>query len=137
MPSPLARRPVAALGVWTAFLWVTRIKNAVGDDTISSGGRAIAIVTSLVFLLAAAVVVVRTWRAAAGWGRLASAFAVVSIGYWVVRAVTIVVRDHPLGFTVVHVALALVTVGLSLLVLRATQRPGSRRAGSSQPVTAG
>jgi hypothetical protein len=131
------RTPVTALGAWTVFLWVTRIKNAIGDDDITRGGRAVALVTSAVFLLAAVAVVAADWRGAPGAVRLAGAFAAVSIVYWVVRAVTIVVRDHPLGFTVVHTALALVTIGLSVLVLRAGRAARSAPAGSSRPATAG
>lgn len=128
---------MTALGAWTVFLWVTRIKNAVGDDDISRGGRAVAIVTSVVFLLAAVGVVAAAWRRAPGAVRLALGFAAVSVVYWIVRAVTIVARDHPLGFTVVHVALALVTIGLSALVWRAGRAAGSARSGSSRPATAG
>ena len=125
---------MVALGAWTAFLWVTRIKNAVGDSEMSTGGQVIAVATSVAFLVAAGVVTAQVWRRAPRAGRLAVTFAAVSIGYWVIRALTIVVRDHPLGFTVVHVALALVTVGLAALVLRAVL---GRGAGSSPAPTAG
>lgn len=125
---------MVALGAWTAFLWITRIKNAVGDAEMSTGGQVIAVVTSVVFLAAAVAITARVWRRAPDAGRFAAVFAVVSIGYWVVRAITIVVRDHPLGFTVVHVALALVTVGLAGLVLRVVL---GRGAGSSPAPTAG
>jgi hypothetical protein len=132
--SALDRRPVVALGAWTVFLWITRIKNALGDAAMTDGGKAVALLTSALFLLAAAVVTAAVWRRVPGAGRAAAAFAVVSIVYWIVRAVTIVVRDHPLGFTLVHTALALITVGLAVLVLRARRRTHS---GSSWAATAG
>ena len=50
------RRPMVALGAWTAFLWVTRIKNAVGDSEMSNVGQVIAVATSVAFLVAAGVV---------------------------------------------------------------------------------
>lgn len=110
---------VAALCGWTVFLWITRIKNALGDDDMSAGGKTIAVITSLAFVGAAGALAFAHVRSLPGARRGAAAFALVSIVYWLIRATTIVVRDHPAGFTVVHTVLALVTVGLGVWVLRA------------------
>jgi hypothetical protein len=119
---------VAALCGWTAFLWITRIKNALGDADMSTGGKAIALVTSLAFLGAAVALAFVHLRNRPEARRAAAAFALVSIVYWLIRAATIVARDHPVGFTVVHTVLALITVGLGVWVLRsASARSGDRR----------
>jgi hypothetical protein len=109
---------VAALCAWTVFLWITRIKNALGDDDMTASGKAIAIITALAFLGAAAALAYAHHRSRPGARRGAAAFALVSIVYWIIRAITIVARDHPLGFTVVHTVLALITVALGVWVLR-------------------
>jgi hypothetical protein len=120
-------RPVLALAGWTGFVWLVRIKNALGDDAMSSGGRAAALITSLVFLTLAGAVVwahhtVQPWAR-----RAASGFAVLSGVYWVVRMLTILGRDHSAGFTVVHGVLAAVSVGLAVVVVRAAGGGGPGR----------
>lgn len=109
---------VAALCGWTTFVWIARIKNAVGDDGMSAGGKVIAVITALAFLGAAGALAYVHVRSHPGARRAAAAFALVSIVYWLIRAATIVVRDHPIGFIVVHTLLALITVGLGVWVLR-------------------
>ena len=37
--------------VWSLYVWSTRIKNATGDDTLSSGSKAFSVVLSLTFLV--------------------------------------------------------------------------------------
>ena len=118
---------VAALGGWTVFLWVTRVKNALADDAMSNGGKAVALVTSGLFLGGAVGVVVAHARGARHAPRAAAVFAVVSIGYWLVRAATILGRDRSVGFKTVHTVLALVTVGLGGWVLRSVLGRSSER----------
>src|SRR3954464_4084327 len=62
------RRPgtwaLLALVVWSLYVWSTRISNATGDDTLSSGSKAFSVVLSLTFLVFAVtgiVVLVRAW----------------------------------------------------------------------------
>jgi hypothetical protein len=117
---------VAVLSAWTAFLWITRIKNTLGNDDTTRGGKVIALVTSMLFLAAAVVVVLAHLRGLAVARRAAAAFAAVSIVYWLIRVATILGRDHPVGFKVVHAVLGLITVGLGLLVLRAATGRSAR-----------
>jgi hypothetical protein len=126
--------PVLALAGWTGFVWLVRIKNALGDDAMTSGGRAVALLTSLLFLVGAGTVVwshhtLQTWarRAAAG-------FAVVSGVYWVIRLLTILGRNHSAGFKVVHAVLALGFVGLAAWVVRAA---GGGNPGGPRPLRPG
>jgi len=131
---PTARtwRPVLALGAWSVFVWATRIKNALGDDDMSAGGRAFALVTALVFL-AGAVGLVWAHRTARPWARRATAaFGVVTIAYWLIRMSLILLRDHSTGFKVVHAVLAAVFVGLAGWAVRAAGG-GAGRAGMGRP----
>ena len=43
------------LVAWTAIVWVGRIRNIVGDDTLADGDRAWGTVVALLFLVLAAV----------------------------------------------------------------------------------
>ena len=43
------------LVAWTAIVWVGRIRNIVGDDTLADGDRAWGTVVALLFLMLAAV----------------------------------------------------------------------------------
>jgi hypothetical protein len=122
---------VLALGVWTAFVWLTRIRNALGDDGMTSRARTIALLTAVAFLAGAAALV---WAHRVGrpWVRRATAaFGVVTILYWLIRMATILVRDHSAGFKVVHAVLAVVFVGLAGWAVRAAGggagRPGPGR----------
>ena len=49
-----------------------------------------------------------------------SAFAITGILWWLVRGVGTLAADFSVGFKIVHTVLALVTIGLGLLVLRAS-----------------
>jgi hypothetical protein len=122
--------PVLALAGWTGFVWLVRIKNALGDDALTGGGRAIALLIAVAFLALAGVVV---WAHATlqPWARRAAAgFAVASGVYWVIRMLAILGRDHSAGFKVVHAVLAAVFVGLAAWVVRAAGggTPGRPRA---------
>lgn len=115
------------MGGWTIFLWATRIKNALADDTMSHGGKTVAVVTSVGFVAVAVAVMVVHVRRSRRATSAATAFAMVSIAYWLVRAATILARDRPVGFKAVHTVLALITVGLATWVLRAMAGRSSRR----------
>src|SRR3954447_8963297 len=89
---------------WTAFVCVTRIRNAHGD--------AGAIALSLVFLAGAVAVVVGVRR---DWGRLATgALAALTVAVWAIRTPMIWAHDHEVGFKVVHTVLAFISVGLAV-----------------------
>jgi hypothetical protein len=110
----MARRVLLVLVVWTLVIWLSRLRNIWTDDDLSSGGQMARTVVALVFV---GLAVVAWWRPA-----LAPGFAVWTIGYWSVRGVQIVLNDHPVGFTVVHTVLALISIGLAGWVLRGLPR---------------
>ena len=111
------RRPsvlVVVFVAWTAFVWSTRIRNLLGDDDASTPTKVWGTTTSLVLLgLAAAVLVALLTRRA--WFRPAlRLLGGLTVVVWLVRGADIVVDDHGLGFTVVHLVLAVISIALAV-----------------------
>jgi hypothetical protein len=123
------RAPVFALAGWTLFVWATRIRNAMADDDLSNGSKAVAVTVATLFTLGGIAVLAAaiTRRHVAVAVRALAAFTIV---YWPVRVVQIVAADHGVGFTLVHTVLGAVSVGLaawawsSLAGARAPRRAG-------------
>jgi len=122
--------PVLIFTVWTLYVWLNRISNALGNDAISSASKAFSVALSLM-AVAAAVVGVRGWsrawsraevltlRVAAGWAG----------GLWLVLVPKILIDGRPAGFDgnlaafkAVHAVLGLISIGLAALVWRSTTR---------------
>lgn len=106
---------VYAFAAWTAFVWVTRVRNIVEDD-----GSTIDLVMALGLATLGVAVVV-----AARKGGLAPVLAVAvvaTLAVWAVRTPLIVFDvDHGVAFKAVHTALAVVSVGLGLAAWRTTR----------------
>ena len=124
-----SRRPGTWLLVgfvaWTAYVWSTRIVNALGDSAATAGSKAFSVglsCTFLAFAVAGVVVAVRGWsrplrsievlvlRLFAGW----------TVLVWVVRVPMIALDDRSVGFKAVHAALGLISVVLAALVWRSS-----------------
>ena len=124
LPSPWGW--VAGLVAWSAFVWGNRINNLVADDA-TAGEWAVSgtlSAVSLLLALGAGVALVLAWRS--GWPstvgrsrRLLQALAWWSIGVWVVRGADIALDWRSVGFVVVHLVLAAVSIGLGVGLLRA------------------
>ena len=111
---------------WMAFVWVTRIRNAAGDDQLSTTAAALAYALSAIGLIGAAVLVAAAWKGIAVW--LVVPVAVIEIVIWVVRGTTIALGDRAPGFKAVHVVLAAISVALAAWLIsevgrRAPLRP--------------
>ena len=112
-----ARTAVFALAAWTLFLWISRLRNVLVDDDLTSAGRAwrVGVVVVFVFL---ALWVAFSWRSRAERPqRLRLALQVLvnwTIVFWMVRGVGILLDDHDVGFTVIHTLLMLVSIGVAL-----------------------
>jgi hypothetical protein len=139
--------PILALACWTLFVWGGRIRNLASDDQLGgwalvwraglAGSFVAAALALLVLLGRFARRVPATGQASAGVaGRsprplpaalsgLATGVALVGTAVWLVRGVDIAAGDHSLGFKVVHLVLAVITLGLSGLVLRQLRATGS------------
>ncbi len=124
----LVRRPgwyaLPVFVVWTLLVWATRIDNIWSDPDLTDGGKWIRTSLAISFVAAAGAVTtvaVRTWKnpptriddvildVAAYW----------TVAVWVVRAVQISLGDHSVGFIVVHVLLAVVSIALAWWLRRA------------------
>ncbi len=67
-----------------------------------------------------------------------SALAVLTVVVWSIRAVEIATDDHEMGFIVVHVVLAVVSIGLAALAIRRVlARPGDRSRPSMEASSVG
>ena len=135
---PRARIAAFALAGWTLFVWTTRIGNIWRDDAASTGSKIGSTALALSFtVLAVAVIVVAVRRmsptvlrqavvALAGW----------TTAVWVVRSLTILAGDRPVGFKVVHGVLAVVSIALSAWAVRSLREAPSgdlpRYAGSQR-----
>lgn len=96
--------PLVAFVAWTLFVWGVRIRNA--DGSVGAVLLALTFVLPAIAALARPAVVLRPLVA---W----------TVVVWLVRIVDIVLSDHSVGFTVVHVALGVVSVVLGGWALRA------------------
>jgi hypothetical protein len=120
MPGFLDTRParfrhwsVAGFGVWNVAIWATRVRNIVRDEELSGGERAAWLVPAVVFSLAGLLAIVAWARGRDGFVRPLAAAAAVTILYWPVRLVLVLVGDEGAAFKVVHAALAVVSVALA------------------------
>ena len=110
------------LAAWTVFVWTTRIRNVLGDDELDSGAKAGRVALSLSFTLLAGLVV---WAALRHRDRLRPAVLLLAgwtVLVWAVRSIGIVGGGHSTAFVVVHLVLAVVSIGLSWLAVRAPHR---------------
>jgi hypothetical protein len=111
---------VVVLVVWTLLVWSTRFGTIWSDDELTTAGKVGRTALALTFTLLALAVAAALWRSvvAADLRRPVGALAGWTTIVWIVRAVQIVAGDHDTGFKVVHVVLAVVSIGLSVLAVR-------------------
>jgi hypothetical protein len=122
-------RPVVALCLWTLFVWTTRIRNVLGDDDLGAGGRAAGLAVSGSFVVLAVVVLAAVRGRSRILAPTARALAAWTVAVWLVRGTAIALGDHAATFVVVHLLLALVSIGLAVLAWRALPPATSRRQG--------
>lgn len=127
MPSS-RRLPLAAFLLWTLFVWVGRVRNALTDETLSSGDRLGPLLLSASFVVPALLLGagwIASRRHGAANGLVASgtiALAAWTVAVWVVRAGDIALGgDHEVGFVVVHVVLAATSIALAVMAARAAR----------------
>ncbi len=106
------RRALTVLGIWTVFVWGTRLRNVLEDATLDTGATVWRLVWIAAFVGLAVICVVaerRSWASAPG---LVRAFGTWTVGFWLVRSIGIAGGAHTAGFVAVHLVLALVSVAL-------------------------
>lgn len=118
-----SRLVVVAFVVFTVFVWVQRLVNiAQGDETDVRLSVALSVGLLGLGVLSGLALVMVGW---AGWPAAPPVAAVVwrvaaaaTVVVWVVRAVQITLDWRSPGFVVVHVVLALVSIGLAVALWR-------------------
>lgn len=113
------RRMALLLAAWTVFVWVTRIRNVVGDDDLSNVGRTQGLLLSGSFLALAAIAAAAVLAGHERRRAVVALLALWTVAVWVVRSAQIATSDHGVGFIVVHLVLGVVSVALAVLAVRA------------------
>jgi hypothetical protein len=118
------RWPVVLFVLWSTYVWITRIVNALGDETANKPFAVALSLSVLAPVLASGVVLVRArhrglgetearlWQAAGVWTALV----------WLVRGAEIVVSDHGVAFKAVHVVVGAVSIALAAATVRQARR---------------
>jgi hypothetical protein len=109
------RRSAAALALagWTAFVWITRIRNAARD-----GDSVLPYALSVAFLVLAIGVLGTLGRDR----RWVLGLAVLTVVVWPIRIVDIAASGHSIGFVVVHLAIGAISIALAVLAYRESRR---------------
>src|SRR5688500_17680353 len=92
-PMPSRSRALVLAG-WTLFVWATRIRNALADDDLSAGAKAVAVTTAVVFTVGGVAVAGVALNRSRQLRVVVNLLVVVTAIYWPVRIVQIILRDH-------------------------------------------
>ena len=124
-------RLVCVLVAVTVVVWVVRVVNVFGDDSLSGSARLWRLLVAGCFLvfagLAVAVLSGRWAGHRLGSTRLVAMFCLWTMVFWAVRSIGILHGDYDTEFTLVHVLLALVSVGVAFPVYRLDRVAGNLR----------
>ncbi len=106
----LRRFWVFAFVGWTVFLWISRVRNVLSNEELTTSGRGVrlAVVVIFVGLAIGAFVGLRRSR-----GEVLIALWGFTIVYWLIRGTGILIDDYSLGFKAIHSVLAVVSIGLA------------------------
>lgn len=130
---PMVRlaRLVCVLVAITVVVWVVRVVNVFGDDSLSGSARLWRLLVAGCFLafagLAVAVLSGRWAGHRLGSTRLVAMFCLWTMVFWAVRSIGILLGDYDTEFTLVHVLLAVVSVGVAFPVYRLDRVAGNLR----------
>ena len=117
------RWPVAAFAGWTLLIWATRIDNIWSDDALDTAGKVSRTALAVSFVALSAVVLAGALRDR-GSLRPATVTAVKilaawTVAVWLVRGGAILAGSHDAAFKVVHTVLAVVSIALAAVAVRA------------------
>jgi hypothetical protein len=111
-------RAAVALVAWTFFVWTTRIGNILRDEDLDTAGRVGRTALALAFTAMAITILFGVVRQTPWLRRAVEVVALATCVFWVVQGFGILVRDHDLGFKVVHTILAVGSIVLAALAWR-------------------
>lgn len=123
-PAWLRHWTVLAFGVWSAGIWLSRVRNILADSELDATAKSLWLAPAIVFGLGG---LLALW----GWWKGRSAVVLPLLGvlaatvlYWPVRTVFILLDGRSAAFRMVHVVLSVVSVGLAVLAARRLVRTG-------------
>lgn len=104
---------------WTVFQWVSRLRNVINNDELSTSGRTIRVLVVVVFVALAGATAVALRRRSSLANNVLVVFLCWTVGYWLVRGIGILIDgDYSAGFKLVHTVLMVISLSLSALTTR-------------------
>jgi len=101
---------------WTVFQWLSRLRNVLNNEDLTSSGRAIRVGVVIVFVVLAAA---SAWALKRKRPQVLVVFLAWTVGYWLVRGIGILIDgDYSIGFKAVHTVLMAISLTLSFLAAR-------------------
>ncbi len=113
---------INSLALWTLFVWGGRVRNLMAEPGGILDVNRWSLVTALGLSTLALVVLGLSLLGAASTDPTAAFLGSLTIVVWAVRGLDIALGDHPIGFIVVHLVLAMISVGLSGWVIAGSGR---------------
>ncbi len=117
-PARLRHWTVLAFGIWSAAIWLSRVRNILADQELDGGGQALWLVPAVLFGLGGVLALWGWWRGPSSVVRPLMGVLAATLLYWPIRTVFILLDGRSAGFKIVHLVLAMVSVGLALLAAR-------------------
>lgn len=113
----LRRWPALAVLVgWSLFLWLSRLRNVIGNDDLDTWGLTWRVVVVVIFVALA----VLAARHPEPW--VVATLVWWTVGFWVLRGGGILLDDHSTGFKAIHTALMAVSIATGMWVWQTRHR---------------
>lgn len=101
---------------WTVLLWLSRLRNVLNNDELTTSGRGWRVAVVVVFVVLATLAAYGVRR---NYPKLVVVLVVWTIGYWLVRGIGILINgDYSVGFKAIHTVLMAISLILAWLTSR-------------------